>query len=225
MEGRTVTDSDLTPRGTDAIDPGDDRHDADPFDAAMPATPPSELRSFDRLLAGVVIGLTALSFISLLPGPVFEIRNSSLDLVLNTLTVVAAAGAAALAWIRYRIERELSALYETSAFVVLFSTQALLIGIAIGGHHGADRAGHLDAGAMADLRLDPRQARDRAPPDSRRRSESPPIEARPIPGHRADRRANPRRPGRYRAPAVVRGESAEAHRHPADWPPFVATRG
>jgi len=46
MEGRTVTDSDLTPRGTDAIDPGDDRHDADPFDAAMPATPPSELRSF-----------------------------------------------------------------------------------------------------------------------------------------------------------------------------------
>jgi signal transduction histidine kinase len=137
MEGRTVTESDLVP--PDAIDPAadryaDDRDDADPYEADTPPTPPLELRRFDRLLAGVVLGLTALSFISVLPGPVFEIRSSSLDLVLNTLTVVAATGAAALAWIRYRIEHELSALYETSAFVVLFSTQALLIGIAIGGH-------------------------------------------------------------------------------------------
>jgi signal transduction histidine kinase len=129
MEGRTDS------AGGELVPPPDDIDATEaPYSAEAPPTPPSELRRFDRLLAGVVIGLTALSFVSLLPGPVFEIRNTSLDLVLNTLTAVAAAGAAALAWIRYRIERELSALYETSAFVVLFSTRALLIGITIAGH-------------------------------------------------------------------------------------------
>lgn len=100
----------------------------------VPVTPPLELLRFDRLLALVVVGLTLISIATLLPGPPFEIRNANLDLVLNTLTALAAAGAAALAWIRYRIERELSAVYESSAFLVLFSTRALLIGIALGGH-------------------------------------------------------------------------------------------
>jgi signal transduction histidine kinase len=127
MESGTVSESELVP-------PDDTDTSDEPYEAEMPPTPPSELRRFDRLLAAVVLLLTALSFFSLLPGPVLEIRNPSLGLVLDTLTAVAAAGAAALAWIRYRIERELSVLYETSAFVVLFSTRALLIGIAIAGH-------------------------------------------------------------------------------------------
>ena len=98
-----------------------------------PPTPLVELRRFDRLLAGVVVALTLIS-VAALPGQPLAIRSSNLDLVLNTLTALAAAGAAALAWIRYRIERELSAVYECSAFLVLFSTRALLIGIALGGH-------------------------------------------------------------------------------------------
>jgi signal transduction histidine kinase len=100
-------------------------------DVPLPA--PRELGRFDRLLAVVVVGLTVVSFATLLSGTPFEIRNGNLDTVLNTLTALAAAGAAALAWIRYRIERELSTLYESSAFLVLFSTRALLIGIAVVG--------------------------------------------------------------------------------------------
>jgi signal transduction histidine kinase len=97
-------------------------------------TNPLELRRFDRLLAVVVVGLTLVSAATLLPGQRLEVRSSGLDLVLNTLTALAAAGAAALAWIRYRIEREASAIYESSAFLVLFATRALLIGISIVGH-------------------------------------------------------------------------------------------
>lgn len=104
-----------------------------------PPTAPGELIRFDRLLAIVVVGLTVISAATLIPGEPFVIRSASLDLVLNTLTAVAAAGAAALAWIRYRIERQLSAVYESSAFLVLFTTRALLLGAAILGH--PDRAG------------------------------------------------------------------------------------
>src|SRR6266568_1821871 len=103
-----------------------------PGDGAF--TSQHELLRFDRLLAGLVVGLTILSFATLLPGQPFAIQNGNLDLVLSTLTALAAAGAAALAWVRFRIERELSALYECSAFLVLFATRALLIGIAVVGH-------------------------------------------------------------------------------------------
>jgi signal transduction histidine kinase len=112
-----------------------------------PPTAPGELIRFDRLLAVVVVGLTLISAATLIPGQPFVIRSASLDLVLNTLTAVAAAGAAALAWIRYRVERRLSAIYESSAFLVLFATRALLIGVALVGH--PDRAGlSLDAPAQ-----------------------------------------------------------------------------
>jgi signal transduction histidine kinase len=112
-----------------------------------PPTAPGELIRFDRLLAVVVVGLTLISAATLIPGQPFVIRSASLDLVLNTPTAVAAAGAAALAWIRYRVERRLSAIYESSAFLVLFATRALLIGVALVGH--PDRAGlSLDAPAQ-----------------------------------------------------------------------------
>jgi signal transduction histidine kinase len=104
-----------------------------------PLTDPEELRRFDLVLGAAVVGLTIASLAALLPGPRFELKSTSLDLVLNTLTAVAAAGAAALAWIRYRIEREASAILESAAFLVLFTTRALLIGVSIVGH--PDRVG------------------------------------------------------------------------------------
>jgi signal transduction histidine kinase len=120
-----------------------ERDDDDWTDAAsrpeQDFTSPGELRRFDIVLALVALGLAVGSVITLLPGARIEIDSPNLDLVLNTLTAVAAAGAAALAWIRYRIEREVSAVYESSAFLVLFATRALLIVISIAGH--PERAG------------------------------------------------------------------------------------
>src|SRR4026209_253061 len=85
---------------------------ADPAARAEgPIASTEELRRFDGLLGLTVAGLTVLSFATLVPGPRLEVSSSGLDLVLNTLTAVATAGAAALAWIRYRIERETSAIF------------------------------------------------------------------------------------------------------------------
>jgi signal transduction histidine kinase len=99
----------------------------------VPLSNPVELRRFDILLGVVVVVLTIGSLATLLPGPRFVVKSPQLDLVLNTLTAVAAAGAAALAWIRYRIEREASAIFESSAFMVLFLTRALLIAVVLTG--------------------------------------------------------------------------------------------
>ncbi len=99
----------------------------------VPLSNPVELRRFDILLGVVVVVLTIGSLATLLPGPRFVVKSQQLDLVLNTLTAVAAAGAAALAWIRYRIEREASAIFESSAFMVLFLTRALLIAVVLTG--------------------------------------------------------------------------------------------
>src|SRR5206468_2674317 len=92
-----------------------------------------ELRRFDLTLGAIALVLTLGTVATLLPGLHLVVLNGRLDLVLNTLTAVAAAGAAALAWIRYRIEREVSALFESSAFLVLFATRALLVWVSIFG--------------------------------------------------------------------------------------------
>lgn len=60
-----------------------------------------------------------------------EIWAANLDPVLNTVTAIAAVGASALAWVRYRGEAHLSAAYESSAFLVLFATRALLVVLAV----------------------------------------------------------------------------------------------
>jgi signal transduction histidine kinase len=107
---------------------------ADP--AARTELPPAtsdQLRRYDLVLGAIVLVLTIGTAATLVPGLHLVILNGRLDLVLNTLTAVAAAGAAALAWIRYRIEREVSALFESSAFLVLFMTRALLVWISIFG--------------------------------------------------------------------------------------------
>lgn len=111
--------------------------DADWADPAarveLPPARPDQLRRFDLTLGAITLVLTLATVATLLPGLHLVIINGRLDLVLNTLTAVAAAGAAGLAWIRYRIEREVSALFESSAFLVLFTTRALLVWISIFG--------------------------------------------------------------------------------------------
>ncbi len=99
----------------------------------LPGPGLDQLRRFDLTLGAIALVLTLITLSTLLPGFHLVIINGRLDLVLNTLTAVAAAGAAALAWIRYRIEREVSAIYESAAFLVLFTTRTLLVWISIFG--------------------------------------------------------------------------------------------
>jgi signal transduction histidine kinase len=101
--------------------------------AELPPASSDQLRRFDLTLGIVALVLTLGTVATLIPGLHLVIVNGRLDLVLNTLTAVAAAGAAALAWIRYRIEREISAIFESAAFLVLFTTRALLVWISIFG--------------------------------------------------------------------------------------------
>ncbi|HLX33941.1 MAG TPA: sensor histidine kinase [Candidatus Limnocylindrales bacterium] len=129
------TTPDRTARPATSGPVGTDADWADPAARIeLPLSNPGELRRFDILLGIVVVVLTVGSVITLLPGPRLVVRSPNLDLVLNTLTAVAAAGAAGLAWIRYRIERENSALFESSGFMILFVTRALLVAVAITGH-------------------------------------------------------------------------------------------
>jgi signal transduction histidine kinase len=126
---------DFAPERTSEIDPDADW--ADPAARAeLPPQSPEGLRRFDLTLGAVALILTLATVANLLPGFHLIILNGRLDLVLNTLTAVAAIGAAALAWIRYRIEREVSAIFESSAFLLLFTTRALLVWVSIFGLSG-----------------------------------------------------------------------------------------
>ena len=88
-----------------------------------------ELRRLDFVLLVAVGGLAALTLAAVwLP---VAVGTEQLDLVLNTITAIAAAGAAALAWARYRAERHQSAVYESSAFLVLFLSRAYLVVVAL----------------------------------------------------------------------------------------------
>jgi signal transduction histidine kinase len=88
-------------------------------------------RSMFHAAIGVAIAiLAALTTVTLLPGERLSISNGYLDVGLNTLTSVVAAGAAALAWARYWIEADTSAVYECAAFLVLFATRLLIVWIA-----------------------------------------------------------------------------------------------
>src|SRR5260221_1236528 len=117
-----------------SLDAGLEADWADPAQRAeLPPARPDQLRRFDLALGAIALVLTLATVATLLPGFHLVIVNGRLDLVLNTLTAVAAAGAAALAWIRYRIEREVSALFESAAFLVLFTTRTLLVWISIFG--------------------------------------------------------------------------------------------
>jgi signal transduction histidine kinase len=104
-----------------------------PVDAGSRADEPlgaSDRRSFDAILGGSIFVLALLTVVTLVPGARFAVANGTLDVILNTLTAVAAAGATALAWIRYRIEREVAAIYESAAFLVLCITRAVIVALA-----------------------------------------------------------------------------------------------
>ncbi len=111
--------------------------DADWADPAAPAElpplAPGQLRRFDLALGATGVILTLATIATLLPGSHLVVQNGRLDLVLNTLIAVTAAGAAALAWIRYRIDGESSALFESSAFLILFTTRGILVGFSVFG--------------------------------------------------------------------------------------------
>jgi signal transduction histidine kinase len=92
-------------------------------------TPAAVDRAFDRLLLGITVGLGILTLATLSPSVRPWVSNANLDLVLNSLTAVAGAGVAALAWARYRVERDPSAVLESSAFLILGATRLLVIGI------------------------------------------------------------------------------------------------
>jgi signal transduction histidine kinase len=119
-----------SPPVTAALAP-EDRDWSDPAVRPDPVPDPEQLRRFDLILGAATLVLMLLTVATFLPGFPLVLLNGRLDTVLNTLTAIAAAGAAALAWIRYRIEREISAIFESSAFLVLFTTRALLVWISL----------------------------------------------------------------------------------------------
>lgn len=93
-----------------------------------------ELQRFDLVLLLVVAGLAAGSAAVVVLGVHFS--TAGLDLVVNTVTAVAAAAAAALAWTRYKAESDLAGAYESAAFFVLFATRGLLVLLALAGVQG-----------------------------------------------------------------------------------------
>ncbi|HEX8026125.1 MAG TPA: hypothetical protein VF484_07970, partial [Candidatus Limnocylindrales bacterium] len=121
-----------SPSVTTALTP-DDQAWVDIGARPDPVPSADQVRRFDLTIGATVLVLLLATAATFLPGFHLLILNGRLDLVLNTLTAVAAAGAAALAWIRYRIERDVSAIFESSAFLVLFTTRALLVWVSIYG--------------------------------------------------------------------------------------------
>jgi len=93
-----------------------------------------DIRRFERWFAATILGLMVLTIAAI--GWRFSIRSAGLDLAINTLAAVAAAGAGGLAWFRYREIGERPAIFESSAFLVVFANRALLAGIAVLGAGG-----------------------------------------------------------------------------------------
>src|SRR5687767_15463562 len=57
----------------------------------------------------------------------------ALDIAINVAAILVGATVAILAWVRWRATGEPVALYQSSAFVALTLTNALMIGLVIGG--------------------------------------------------------------------------------------------
>jgi signal transduction histidine kinase len=88
-----------------------------------------QVRRFDLVLLATV-GILAVASVSTLVWRV-QFATAGLDLVINTVTAVAAAAASTLAWVRYRAKRDAGAAYESSAFLVLFATRGVLVVVAL----------------------------------------------------------------------------------------------
>jgi signal transduction histidine kinase len=98
------------------------------------SAPTHDVHRFDAVFAAAILVLMVVSIASI--GGAFAFRNGALDLAINTVASVAAVGAAALAWIRVRQVGDRPALFESSAFLVLFATRILLVAIAVLGIAG-----------------------------------------------------------------------------------------
>lgn len=102
--------------------------------AAAPRYGP-EARKFDLVLVTVVLALAGVSAVAI--GGGFSIRNGAIELIINTVTGVAAAGAAFLAWSRVRETHDDPAIFEAAAFLVLLGTRGLLVTVAALGTAGS----------------------------------------------------------------------------------------
>ncbi len=95
---------------------------------------PVGARRFEVVFAAWVVVLALLSGVAIWFD--WQVTSGGLDIVINTLTALAAAGAAGLAWIRYAEFGEHHAVVEASAFVVLLATRGMLVLLAVVGLAG-----------------------------------------------------------------------------------------
>jgi signal transduction histidine kinase len=96
--------------------------------------PGRDTRRLDLALGALVVVLIAISVLAI--GSGFAIRSAAVELITNTLTGLAAAGAAFLAWVRVRETREDAAIFEAAAFLVLLGTRFVLVLVAAIGAAG-----------------------------------------------------------------------------------------
>jgi len=94
----------------------------------IPGSSERNIRRFDAAIIVLTLVLVVLSAWSIIGG--FALRNAAIELIINTVTGVAAAGAAFLAWIRVREAGDQPAVFESAAFLVLLGTRGLLVIIA-----------------------------------------------------------------------------------------------
>jgi signal transduction histidine kinase len=94
-----------------------------------------------RRLSGLDVGVGALivllaaatGLIVAAPYMALVFVDTQLDLVINTVALVAAIGVSALAYARYREVGQTEALYQSSAFLVLAAVNALVLGVILTG--------------------------------------------------------------------------------------------
>ena len=87
---------------------------------------------FGVLLVLIVVGLTAMTVVLILaPTLSLVLVDSRLDLVINTVATLTAAAVAGLAWIHFREARRSASLFQSSAFMVLATINAVFVGFAV----------------------------------------------------------------------------------------------
>jgi signal transduction histidine kinase len=84
---------------------------------------------------GVLIVLLAMAtgLVVAAPDIALVVLDTQLDLVINTIALIAAIGVSALAYGRYREVGQTEALYQSSAFLVLAAVNALVLGVILAG--------------------------------------------------------------------------------------------
>src|ERR687887_86557 len=82
-------------------------------------------------------------------------RLPELDVAINVSATLVAGAVAILGWVRWLEQRESTALFESSAFLMLMSTNLLTVGAVLGRPAGLGPAVFLLAGAFGGIRGEP----------------------------------------------------------------------